>query len=515
MAKMYATPGTYVEGKNAFPTAAVPVATAVPAFVGYTEKAIFQQKDLTHVPTRIQSLQEYVLYFGGGPDPRYDLVRGKGANDAFSLNPGPRFLLFYCLKLFFDNGGSDCYIVSIGDYNNGIKADDFDRESTENGVTKRWGIQALLQEPIPTILVAPDAVSLPLDAFATVQQNMLKHCGEQMHNRIAILDVYDGFRQRTHDETDVINTFRAGVGTNNLKWGAAYYPWLYTSVTSVNEVDFTNINPETNDVLMAMLRDEVAAAEKNNAMLPTQAQDIRNVIASIEIHTPVVKSAAIAQTEIATLHHALLEVSPIYQSIMSDLHEQINLLPPSAAMAGIYSMVDNIKGVFHAPANVSMNSVLRPAVNLTHEEQEDLNIPINGKAVNAIRSFPGGGVLVWGARTLDGNSQDWRYVNVRRTVIFLEQSILNVTQLFAFEPNSDNTWAMVKAMVANFLTDAWHQGALAGASAAEAFSIDVGQPGTMTPQDILDGYMRLFIKVAVTRPAEFIELTIEQKMEKA
>ena len=95
-------------------------------------------------------------------------------------------------------------------------------------------------------------------------------------------------------------------------------------------------------------------------------------------------------------------------------------------------MVDNSRGVWKAPANVSLNGVVSPAVNISHDDQEDLNVTTQGKSINAIRSFIGEGVLVWGARTLDGNSLDWRYINVRRTMIMLEQSIKLATKAYVF-----------------------------------------------------------------------------------
>ena len=87
------------------------------------------------------------------------------------------------------------------------------------------------------------------------------------------------------------------------------------------------------------------------------------------------------------------------------------------------------------PPNVSVSYVNKAAVPVTDKDQEVLNMPMSGKAINAIRTFPGEGIKVWGARTLDGNSQDWRYINVRRTMIFLEQSVKNAARAYVFEPN--------------------------------------------------------------------------------
>ena len=131
--------------------------------------------------------------------------------------------------------------------------------------------------------------------------------------------------------------------------------------------------------------------------------------------------------------------------------------------------------------------------------------------MNAIRTFQNLGTLVWGARTLDGNSLDWRYINVRRTVMMIEQSIEATAQAFVFEPNNASTWVTIKAMISNYLTDIWKQGGLAGATPSDAFSVQVGLGSTMTAQDILDDKMRISVNVAVSRPAEFIVFAFEQQ----
>ena len=122
-------------------------------------------------------------------------------------------------------------------------------------------------------------------------------------------------------------------------------------------------------------------------------------------------------------------------------------------------------------------------------------------------------MLVWGARTLDGNSQDWRYISIRRTVIFIEQSIKYAIEPYVFAPNTAATWANIQALITNFLTNVWKIGALAGATPKDAFSVNIGLGVTMTPVDILDGIMRVSVQVALTRPAEFIVLTFQQKMQ--
>ena len=145
-------------------------------------------------------------------------------------------------------------------------------------------------------------------------------------------------------------------------------------------------------------------------------------------------------------------------------------------------------------------------------EKPSLDTHSAGKSINAIRFFNGQGILVWGARTLDGNSQDWRYISVRRTITFIEQSVKLATRAYVFEPNNPNTWATVKSMISNFLTTFWKQGGLQGATPADAFAVEVGLGSTMTAEDLLKGVMNVSVKVAVVHPAEFIIISFQQQM---
>ena len=215
------------------------------------------------------------------------------------------------------------------------------------------------------------------------------------------------------------------------------------------------------------------------------------------------------------LHQALYNVSSVYKQAIKGVLKNLNLFPPSAAMAGIYTMVDNSRGVWKAPANVTLNYVGSTVEDIDDEQQAELNVPIHGKAVNVIRLFRGEGVKVWGARTLDGNSLDWRYVNVRRTLLFLEESIKNAARAYVFEPNDAGTWINMKCMIDSFLRSVWKRGGLAGATPEDAFEVHIGLGDTMTAEDILDGIMRITVFVAVTHPAEFIEITFQQQAQKS
>jgi len=204
-----------------------------------------------------------------------------------------------------------------------------------------------------------------------------------------------------------------------------------------------------------------------------------------------------------------------YNAIKKEINAMPITLPPSSTMAGVYARVDSDRGVWKAPANVGVNYVVKPTLKVTHDQQRDLNVHITGKSINAIRSFTGKGILVWGARTLAGNDNEWRYVPVRRFFNMVEESVERATEQFVFEPNDANTWVKIRAMIENFLVLQWRAGALAGAKPEQAFYVRVGLGETMTAEDILNGVMNVEIGMAAVRPAEFIILKFSHKMQEA
>jgi hypothetical protein len=480
----YKTPGIYLVEKNAFPNSVVEVATAIPVFIGYTEKADYKGQDLINKPFRITSFAEFNNIFGGAPEIMFNIADdGKSVTPATALSK--RFRLYYSMRMFFQNGGSTCYILSVGKYKEGDK----DGEIQKN--TLMDAISLLEKEQEPTLVIVPDAVSLAnASECADVQNEVLNHC-KKMQNRFAILDVYDGFKELAEGPVD---TFR-DIITNNLNYGAAYYPWLNTSVVTADDVTFKAINKENIDKL-------VDAISKSGV-----SGDVMTWANKMKENSD--------DAEATVIHKALKAAAPKYSEVLELVRKELNLMAPAAAIAGIYAAVDNASGVWKAPANVGVNGVVTPAVNLTDYEQEDLNKPVNGKSVNAIRSFIGSGIKVWGARTLDGNSQEWCYVNVRRTLIMIEESLRQASKAYVFEPNTLNTWVTMKSMFNNFLTNVWKRGGLAGASPEDAFEVYVGLNETMTADDILNGVLRITVKVAVSRPAEFIEITFQQQQQKS
>jgi uncharacterized protein len=534
------TPGVYIVEKSAFPNSVVEVATAVPAFVGHTEFADNRNKPLTLTPWRISSMAEYHQFFGGPPKAVFDIVEAEERPDFRAVTEidqpdsakgfrmqqvsgaeGGNFGLYSALRHFYQNGGGPCYIVSVGSYKQELDPDRF-----------KAGIDELLKEQEPTMLLLPEAVRFSQEVCTDLQQAMLDHCGNRMRNRIAILDVYNGDRALNHPEGNPVEAFRDGLGINFLDFATAYYPWLNTSIVGEKDLSFENIAAGSIGALKSLLRAELrlpsplpagasAQARALDAAIEELDVDFGELVRSEAARRPGAKplmpddlSAGILARK-ALLNKTLSRSSSVFNTVLAESRRHLNVMPPSSAMAGVYTMVDNTRGVWKAPANVSLNGVISPTVSISAEQQEDLNVSAQGKSINAIRSFIGEGVLVWGARTLDGNSLDWRYINVRRTMIMLEESCRLAAKAMVFEPNTANTWVTIKSMVSNFLTSVWKRGGLMGAVPEDAFSVHVGLGETMTADDVLEGILRVSVLVAMVRPAEFIEITFQQQMPKS
>lgn len=500
------TPGVYIDEINAFPGSAVAVETAVPVFIGYTEKAMRRGKSLVGIPTSISSFAEYAETFGGAFKPKFkitqaadgekpdpaaptgDTIMLNGKHTTLKLNDNNAAYFYNCIRLFYANGGAHCYIYSVGTY--GTTPEGFTIKTSDfvGGTTTVFGV--LEKEYEPTLIVMPDIIALGKSVYNDVYAQVLLHCAK-VKSRMGIFDLHK--QDPSEGTDDIVAEFRNGIGTTSLKYGAAYYPWLKTSIVQPDEVDFQNFDASV------VLTDLLAPTE-------TTAKDI------ITAYNANAKKADPDVSQ--NYHQSLKAASPTYVTILDALRSRMNELPPSAAMAGIYTLVDNSRGVWKAPANVSLSMVNEPSFNISSDGQEKLNVDVMaGKSINVIRPFPGIGTLVWGARTLDGNSQDWRYINVRRTLIMIEQSLKLATRAYVFEPNDAGTWITVKSMFNNFLVNLWKQGALAGAVPEQAFDVQIGLGATMTPTDILDGLMKITVKVAVVRPAEFIVITFQQQQQ--
>jgi phage tail sheath protein FI len=467
----YKTPGVYIEEISTLPASIAGVETAIPAFIGYTERATENGDDtkLLFKATRISSLLEYAEIFGGpnNEDISITIADTLGTGNLLTdrkitaaLATPSDYKMYYQLQMYFSNGGGPCYIMSVGDYTDAVDAP----ANSSGGLTK--GILDLEKVDEPTLLVFPDAHALAdVTAYGNVISASLAHCAK-LQDRFTIADVYG---------TDM-SAFRTAIGNDNLKYGAAYYPNLNTVLNFGYSETAVNVDTHT---------ENGAAATVDNVQGAT--------LASLSVSHP-----------------------SLYRSIVSEIRKIYVELSPCGSIAGIYARVDRERGVWKAPANVGVRSVVGPVTKITHEQQELLNVDAStGKSINALRVFTGKGTLVWGARTLAGNDNEWRYVPVRRLYIYIEESVKKATEFVVFEPNDANTWLRTKTMIENFLTTLWRDGALAGAKTEDAFFVKVGLGVTMTAIDILEGKMNIEIGLAAVRPAEFIILKFSHKLQES
>lgn len=665
----YKTPDVYVEEISVLPRSVAEVESAVPAFVGYTERDTYQQASLVNKPRAVDSLVEFELIYGQGPTTKVTGLTLDSSQNVVSATFSNNYFLYESLRLYFANGGSRCYIVSVGKYRSDGKVD---------AAALKTGLQALEKQDEPTLLLIPDAVGLKdaggqkdATAFAGVQTEMLAQCGK-LQDRFAILDILED--PETEDWETAVDAFRTKIGTKNLTYGAAYTPYLKSSLArdisyrevkdvignirnqaesevqtifkdldrALADVDavapaddtlesdyevlrtalLTELNATTpdladvqtayrdlyeyiytrnratidawahattglnagyqgvgitsvrSDVLnlitetlkgtfarlnglaaasdaatgttdMATMFTEAAhaatAAEWGTAFTaggvtapaagffatpaagaagdPDRLNNVRKAEKEVtrlfyEFAQSVGTVVATAETLESTIEQSLVAQYPLYASVVSGIGSLLQVVPPSGAVAGIYAFTDATRGVWKAPANVSLDSVGDLTEIIDSREQEGLNVDTTaGKSVNAIRPFTGRGILVWGARTLAGNDNEWRYVPVRRFFIMVEESIKKSTLWAVFEPNDANLWVKVKSMIENYLIQKWRDGALAGAKPEDAFFVNVGLGTTMTAVDILEGRLIVEIGMAVVRPAEFIILRFSHKMQ--
>ena len=485
----YRTPGVYVEEISVFPPSVAEVETAIPAFIGFTQFAKKDGVDITD-PVLIYSLKEFEQYFGWAhkePVGAFNITvnekqDGAGNATGFELSYAAtatlsKYRLYYAMQMFFANGGGKCYIMSAGKYGETITT-----VKLTDGIDKI----RLLDEP--TMLVVPEAVSLAAGDYLTVCGHALDQAHD-MKDRFAILDLrLNDPTSTSFNDNDVLD-FRGDGGAHPgfsadaeaLRYGAIYYPYLKTTFNYAVE--------EKNDlaVTTVLVNGEPAATAPNPPHITAGG-----TIGSMKATNNVAYNALLGEVD------AKLKVK----------------LPPSSTMAGIYARVDTTRGVWKAPANVAVSNVTGPSVIIDNDRQDTLNIDTSGgKSINVIRSFSGRGTIVWGARTLDGNSNEWRYINVRRFFNMVEESVQKSTVWAVFEPNTKNTWVMVQSMIENYLINKWKEGALAGAKPEDAFYVKVGLGVTMTADDILNGIMNVEIGMAVARPAEFIVLKFSHKMQ--
>ncbi len=491
------TPGIYIKESSNFPPTITSVETSIPAFIGYTEKAEDDGESLLLKPTRISFIQDYEKYFGGRSSIENITViledsPARGVQEIRILNT-EHYLMYDSLRLFFNNGGGDCFIVSVGFYGTTPSYGD---EADPSDLGLRNGIKALETYDEPTLILFPDAVNVVTNGsddpgFYHLQQMALQQCGE-LKDRFCIFDLKENI---SGDYNLAVQNFRDRIGTSNLKFGAVYSPFLISSFH--NDPNLSSFeNSVYNSAGESLSLQELCSTSAETALLNAYSE------------------ASDEETRIA-LQRMLYQGTGVIAQIATEIKKKLGTLPPSGAIAGLYAMVDSSRGVWKAPANVSVNGIIGLTKEISKGEQVDLNVHNSGRSINAIRFFPGKGILVWGARTLAGNDNEWRYVPVRRFFIMVEESVNKACAPFVFEPNVASTWVRLQMMIENYLNGLWRNGGLAGAMPDDAFFVRVGLGETMTAQDILEGRIIIEIGLSAVRPAEFIIIKFSLQMEES
>lgn len=459
-------PRVYIKKIQALPNTIVSVETAIPAFIGYTEKAqLNEEGDLNNKPRRIESMLEYEQYFGY-PDSEKDSLKVVfdnvgGRNEVRGEVDEARrskFLMHYSLQLFFANGGGPCWITSVGNY--------LDTGGLIRAQDLSDGLKTVAEIDEVTLLVLPDSINLSsLDAYCDIYAGAIQQCAD-LKDRFTVLDVYqDAAHLDAWNNLDV-QAFRNRLGgAASLKYAAVYFPRIYTGI-------------------------------KYNYKISGDQRTDDNGLVNVEGIDGVMTLSDLKSVNEVQYFQAQEAVSSIQM-----------LVPVSAAIVGVYAQVDKARGVWKAPANINITNATRPQYSITDAEQEGLNVDVSGKSINAIRSFVGrGAAIVWGARTLGGNDVEWRYVPVVRYCNMILESVKKGIEKFATEPNDPATWIKLKAMVENYLVQQWRAGALIGNKPEQAFYVRIGLGQSMTELDILEGRMIVQIGLAVVRPAEFLIL---------
>lgn len=501
----YRIPGVIINERKAFEDVVPPVPTAVPVFIGFTQKAEGIYGESFHMQSvKVSSLKEYVDIFGGQMSYQYDLKPTDNDNEFdVNLRDTGKFNLvldkktasymYDSLRMFFLNGGSLCHVISAGN----VATKDKKKSIIDC-------IDILENEKEPTLVLVPDAILLGEKDCYEIYTKVLMHCADKNNNRFAIFDVPEKDKPtgNTLDEKIDLKKFHDNMekiynedssqdqSMGYLTYGAAYFPRLNTNLYTPGEVSYKNIKNYSKQSPILFGSGDSTKLNGSGGGGGT---------------------AVLTRTE-AKVEKRKRAQSVNYNRVLKAITTKVNIQPTCGALAGVYAKSDRINGVHYAPANVSLVGVISPYIQITNKDHEKLIDEQKGYYVNVLRSFPNRGTVVWGARTLDSLDLDWKYINVRRTVSVIQRSIKKAVDGYLFKPNNQQTWIKIRSVINNYLTTMWKNGALMGNSAENAYNVSVGLGSTMTSEDILNGIIKVSVLIAVVRPAEYIEVTFQQTM---
>jgi len=577
------TPGVSVEEFTKLPYSIALADTAMPVFIGYTELIPddYDINDNHNEKLKISSLLEYEDKFGKAKKENIRLKDSRDGGVAL-VTPEAQFLMYYSLQMYFANGGGPCYIVSVGTYASTLAG--VQLSSLKTGLDKTETLKAI-KDPILIVFPDAVSLSEPnfyelynytigklgtknrfaiLDTYegnSVITSNDLNTIG---HFRAGILNQTNQAAAYfphlktilnyafDEDELPIVHT---GL-QEEAQDSTIFYKEEIAALDELKNLAVDEVSGESaNGFILADLLDQaIVIAEEVNEIADTKnalteaindAKAVLNELYDAIIDDFIVPEdlgenaplfsrgfnalkTAILNTEDRlgsanglTLKSLQTSDSLLYNQVKEAIKSLKVILPPSSAIAGIYGRVDSIRGVWKAPANVSLNYVIAPTEKVSDQEQADLNIHSSGKSINAIRTFVGKGNLIWGARTLDGkdkkddgNDNEWKYIHVCRYYNMIKQSISEALVKFIDEPNIPQTWLRAKTMLENFLNQQWMDGALAGSTPKEAYEVKVY--GTKDPiTGNITNPMNVEIKIALVRPAEFIILNFSHQLQQS
>ncbi len=496
----YLSPGVYVEEVDSGSRPIEGVGTAVAAFVGLTEKGPF------NTPTLVTNWSQYMQVFG-------DFLEGT--------------YLAQAVYGYFQNGGGACYIVRIGsggEEKTAVAELTSGHDGNVLGAYKVKAIEAGAEGNDITVEIADSAQPAEEGSFKLV----VKKSGQVAETfepvttkkgKINVVTVVNAQSQLIRlEETSKTAIEAVNKGSVVLAGGGSAVP------TRINAADYLGDSATRSGIGGLEAIDEVTMLSVPDLMSAYQKGliDLDGVKA--------VQLGMITHCELMGDRMAILDPPPAlnaqeiknwrveqagYDSKYATLYwpwikvfdpasgTNVNI-PPSGHMAGIWGRNDDSRGVHKAPANEIVRGAISLELNITKVEHDLLN-PVG---INAIRSFPGRGIRVWGARTLSSDPA-WRYVNVRRLFNYLEESILQGTDWVVFEPNDANLWAKIRRTIAAFLVNEWRKGALFGATPNEAFYVKCD--GETNPAEGIDaGQVICEIGIAPVKPAEFVIFRLSQ-----
>jgi phage tail sheath protein FI len=512
----YLTPGVYMEEFEIGARPIEGVSTSTAGFLGETERGP------TIPPRLVTSLTQFMRIYGG-----------------YIKNSH----LAYAVDGFFSNGGQRCYIGRIV-HKNALPAslalDNVVFEAVGEGT---WGnrigirIEDAFTNPgnkqVFKLTVAywkPE--NLPTDFSEPEDQNEKEKRFKEIIEKADSIEVFDELSEDINSPDHYLRKL-----SDPLKNISNFILLDETSTgRPVNTVDsFFVLLKGGNDGEKELTRDDIRGdpkanpGEKQGLTAFTEIEDI-SIVYVPDIHF--VKSGQDALLDDILIHcetlkdrFAILDIKEnetnigglmisrpskygaLYYpwiKIYDPLTKKHISKPPGGYIAGIYARSDTERGVHKAPANELVRGAVGLEFQITKQEQGILN----PRGINVIRSFPGRGILVWGARTCIVDPL-WKYINVRRLFIFIEKSIERGSQWVVFEPNNEKLWARVRATISQFLTTVWKDGALMGTTPEEAFFVKCDR-STMTQDDIDNGRLICIIGIAPVKPAEFVIFRIAQ-----